>query len=132
MKEELEIREKAMTILVELGLEGYSREQAKSLPYGIQKRVEIARSLATGPNFLFLDEPAAGLNLPETETLQETITQINRKGIAIFLVEHNMRLVMNFCPRICVLNYGKKIAEGTPAEIKENQSVIEAYLGKRR
>lgn len=131
-REEREIRERAREILGEMGLEEHSDEQAKNLPYGIQKRLEIARALASDPKFLLLDEPAAGLNLAETGTLQETIDQILRKGIAILLVEHNMRIVMNICPRICVLNYGAKIAEGTPSEVSDNEAVVEAYLGKRK
>ena len=131
-REERGIRKRAREILGEMGLEEHSDEQAKNLPYGIQKRLEIARALASDPKFLLLDEPAAGLNLAETETLQETIDQILRKGIAILLVEHNMRIVMNICPRICVLNYGAKIAEGTPSEVSENEAVVEAYLGKRK
>ncbi len=130
--EERKMRKRAHLILQELDLEDYSKEQAKNLPYGIQRRVEIARALATEPKFLLLDEPAAGLNLAETEVLQETIRRILGKGIAILLVEHNMRLVMNACPRICVLNYGEKIAEGTPAEINASKAVVEAYLGKKR
>jgi len=132
IEEERNIRKKAQEILEDLGLERYSNEQANNLPYGIQKRVEVARALASEPKFLLLDEPAAGLNLAETEMLQETINQILRKGIAILLVEHNMHIVMNICPRICVLNYGAKIAEGTPSEINENEAVVEAYLGKRK
>jgi branched-chain amino acid transport system ATP-binding protein len=130
--EERKMREGAKLILRELDLEEYSKEQAKNLPYGIQRRLEIARALATEPKFLLLDEPAAGLNLAETENLQETIGRILEKGITILLVEHNMRVVTNICPRICVLNYGEKIAEGTPVEISESKAVIEAYLGKRK
>lgn len=132
VREERWMRKGAQLILKELDLEEYSREQAKNLPYGVQRRVEIARAMATEPKFLLLDEPAAGLNVAETETLQETIGRILEKGIAILLVEHNMRLVMNICRRICVLNYGEKVAEGTPAEINESKAVIEAYLGKRK
>jgi branched-chain amino acid transport system ATP-binding protein len=132
IREERKMREGAHLILKELGLEEYSKEQAKNLPYGIQRRVEIARAMATEPKFLLLDEPAAGLNVPEAETLQEIIGRILEKEIAVLLVEHNMRLVMNICRRICVLNYGEKIAEGTPAEIKGSKTVVEAYLGKRK
>ncbi len=130
--EERQMRIKAHLILKDLDLERFSEEQTKNLPYGIQRRVEIARALATKPQFLFLDEPAAGLNPAETEMLQKTIAWILDKHIAILLVEHNMRLVMNICSRICVLNHGEKIAEGTPAEIRENKAVVEAYLGKSK
>ncbi len=131
-KEEKIIREKAEGVITELGLEAYLEELSKNLPYGIQKLVEIARALATKPKFLLLDEPAAGLNLAETKNLAKMIHMILTKGIAVLLVEHNMQLVMKICPRIMVLNYGEKIAEGSPVEINENQSVVEAYLGKRR
>jgi len=131
-EEEQGTRNKAQELLVDFGLDKYATEQAENLPYGIQKWVEIARALAANPQFLLLDEPAAGLNATETNALRDMIHMILEKGIAILLVEHNMQLVMNVCPRIVVLNYGKKIAEGTPTEIRENQAVVEAYLGKKR
>ena len=131
-KEEASSRQTALSILKDLGLDSYINELARNLPYGIQKRLEIARALATSPYFLLLDEPAAGLNMVETKALQENIKKIVDKGIAVLLVEHNMRLVMNICKRINVLNNGEKIAEGSPDEITNDPLVVEAYLGKRR
>ena len=132
-KEEARMREETMELLKEQGLEQYKDEIATSLPYGLQRRLEIARALATDPKLLLLDEPAAGMNPHETEELMENITKIRDQfHIAILLIEHDMSLVMGICEGICVLNYGKIIAKGTAEEIQNNPVVIEAYLGKRK
>ena len=105
-------------------------EKANSLPYGKQRRLEIARALATDPQLLLLDEPAAGMNPQETDELTAFIGEIRKKfGLTVFLIEHHMDLVMDISDRIYVLDFGKLIAEGTPAEIQNNQRVIDAYLG---
>ncbi len=130
-KEEKEIEDKALQILSELELLDKKDELSSNLPYGKQRRVEIARALAAKPKLLLLDEPAAGMNPMETKELMELIVWIkNEHNISILLIEHDMKLVMGICEKIAVVDYGKKIAEGTPNEIKINQAVIKAYLGE--
>ena len=131
LNEEEFITQKAMDLLKIFHLEGEANEVAKNLPYGKQRRLEIARALATEPKLLLLDEPAAGMNPQETHELMEMIRWIREKfDLSILLIEHDMGLVMGVCERIYVLEYGMKIAEGTPEEIKNNSRVIEAYLGE--
>ena len=125
------IDEKAKEILEILGLSDCYEEQAMNLPYGKQRKLEIARALANDPKVLLLDEPAAGMNPTETEELMEIIKLVKEKfKVSILLIEHDMKLVMGICERLIVLNYGKIIAQGTPEEIVHNQEVVEAYLGK--
>ncbi|MBS4023577.1 MAG: ABC transporter ATP-binding protein [Dethiobacter sp.] len=127
---ESELLKSAIDIIDFLGLTEYRNELAKNLPHGYQRALGIAIALASDPKFLMLDEPAAGMNAEETETLMDMLRQIRKeKGITILLVEHDMKMVMGICDRIAVLNFGKKIAEGIPEQIRANQDVIEAYLG---
>ena len=129
-REEQKFTDKAMELLNLLEVGEFANELATSLPYGHQRRVEMARALATDPKVILLDEPAAGLNEVETEDLRNTLMQIRDSGVTIFLVEHDMKLVMEVCEGISVLDYGRKIAEGTGAAISKNPVVIEAYLGQ--
>jgi branched-chain amino acid transport system ATP-binding protein len=125
--------ERAMELLSIFNMQDLVAHQAGSLPYGAQRRLEIVRALATNPSLLLLDEPAAGMNPSETAELMENIVKVRDTfGIAIMLIEHDMNLVMGICEGICVLNFGKVIAKGTPSEIQNNPEVIEAYLGRRR
>ncbi len=129
-KEEKRMREETEALLAEQNLLHLRDEIAGSLPYGIQRRLEIARALATDPKLLLLDEPAAGMNPQETQELTDFIQEIrNKYGLSIFMIEHHMDLVMQISDRIYVLDFGKLIASGTPAEIQTNQRVIDAYLG---
>jgi len=130
-KEQTETREKAWELMEFLGLMPYVDELAENIPQFMQRRLDIGVAMATEPSLLLLDEPAAGLNPTETIQLDELINRIrSEREVSIFLIEHDMKLVMDVCERIIVLNYGKKIAEGTPKEIQDNDEVVEAYLGK--
>ena len=130
---EKEFEDRARELLDIFDMGSLAGEPAGSLPYGAQRRLEIVRALATNPSLLLLDEPAAGMNPSETAELMENIVKIRDTfQIAIMLIEHDMSLVMNICESICVLNFGKVIAKGTPEEIQVNETVIEAYLGKQK
>lgn len=129
-QEEREVTEKSLAILEKVGLLDYKDTLAGNLAYGIQRKVEIARALALDPKILLLDEPAAGMNPIETQELSDFIKRLNQDGYTITVIEHDMKFVMSTCNRILVLNFGQKICEGTPDEVKSNQGVIEAYFGK--
>jgi len=130
-REEKQVVEDSYRMLEKIGLEQYVNEYAKNLPYGAQRRLEIARAMATEPFILLLDEPAAGMNVKETEELDDLIIRIrDQEKISILLIEHDMKLVMSLSDLIYVVDYGKKIAQGTPEEIKNNPDVIKAYLGE--
>jgi len=131
VREEAWVVENSYLILEKIGLADVVNEFAKNLPYGAQRRLEIARAMATDPFLLLLDEPAAGMNPHETEELDELIRKIReQEKISILLIEHDMKLVMSLSDRIFVVDYGRKIAQGTPDEVKNNRSVIKAYLGE--
>ncbi len=130
-QEEEQIVADSYEVLKKIGLENFVNEFAKNLPYGAQRRLEIARAMATNPFLLLLDEPAAGMNPLETKELDDLIVKIrDEEGISILLIEHDMKLVMSLSDRIYVVDYGKKIAQGSPEEIKNDPAVIKAYLGE--
>jgi branched-chain amino acid transport system ATP-binding protein len=129
-REEQAVEERAMELLRFVGLERQAHNYARNLPYGQQRRLEIARALATNPRLLLLDEPAAGFTPPEKAELMRLIGRVLDQGITVFLIEHDMKVVMGIASRIVVLDHGERIADGTPEEVRKNSRVIEAYLGR--
>jgi len=128
-RRDLELRAEAAELMQFVGLQDYVLARADSMPYGALKRLEIARALAMKPRLIFLDEPAAGLNPKETKDVDELVRKVADSGVTVVLVEHDMKMVMNLSDRILVLDYGKKLTEGTAAEVRSNPDVIAAYLG---
>ncbi len=129
LKEERDIQARALEQLVSIGLENRAGELGENLPFGEQRLLELARALGSEPKLLLLDEPASGLNDNESRRMAQVIKEVQKRGITVLLVEHNIDFVMNLCDQMVVLNYGEKIAEGTPEAIQNNARVIEAYLG---
>ncbi|HWP68757.1 MAG TPA: ATP-binding cassette domain-containing protein, partial [Rectinemataceae bacterium] len=129
-RDETFAQEKALEILERVGLSEYRDTLASNLPYGLQRKVEIARALALDPKILLLDEPVAGMNPAETQELSDFVKRLNKDGLTIVVIEHDMKFVMNTCNRILVLNFGQKICEGTPESVRNDRGVNEAYFGK--